>query len=204
MATLVERVKIIEEKSHADNLVFARDREDLDAIANEKKEDRLIITGLTSKSPMPTEVGEKKLWLEEMVGEALGFLDPEGSGSILFCKQGRGDGQSILMVEVRMESKETAKRIRAAYVNKEKNNVDLGRLFVANCVTLATRVRGDVLRAIANKNNKKGKFELYFTPFSSRLVLHVKDIEGNKTPYVLKFADAVKRFGSSLEEEDLG
>ena len=34
MATLEKRVKKIEEKSHADNLVFARDREDLDAIAD--------------------------------------------------------------------------------------------------------------------------------------------------------------------------
>jgi hypothetical protein len=153
---------------------------------------------------MPTEVGERKMWLENMVGKALCFLDPEGTGTILFCKQGRGDGHSIPMVEVRIESKETAKRIRASYVNKKKNNVDLEKLFVANCVTLATRVRADILRAIANKHNKKGRFELYVTLFSSRPVLHVKDIDGNKAPYALTFTDAVSRYGSSLGEEDLG
>ena len=50
----------------------------------------------------------------------------------------------VSMVEVRMESKEVAKRIRAAYVNKKRNNVDLGKIFVANSVTLATRVRADI------------------------------------------------------------
>ncbi len=87
---------------------------------------------------------------------------------------------------------------------KKRNNVDLGKLFVANSVTLATRVRAYILRAIANKLNRKGEFELYVTPFSSRPVLHVNDIAGNKAPYALTFSDAVTRFGSKLEEEDLG
>jgi hypothetical protein len=204
IAALENRVKTIEEKCKADNLVFARDREDLDAIANEKKEDRLIITGLTNPIPRPTNEEDRKKWLDDMVIGVLSLLDPEGNGTILFAKQGRGDGHSIPMVEVRMDSKETAKRIRASYANKKKNSVDLGRLFVANCVTLATRVRADILRAIANKLNKKGGVEMYVTPFSSRPVLHVKDMSGNKAPYALTFADAVTRYGSKLEEGDLG
>jgi hypothetical protein len=35
-------------------------------------------------------------------------------------------------------------------------------------------------------------------------VIHVKDIAGNRAPYALTFADAVKRFGTKLEEDDLG
>ena len=35
-----------------------------------------------------------------------------------------------------------------------------------------------------------------------RPVLHVK--ETNKSPYALTFADAIRRYGASLEEEELG
>ena len=45
---LEERLRQAEKKGKGDNLALARDREDLDAIANEKKENRLIITGLTN------------------------------------------------------------------------------------------------------------------------------------------------------------
>ena len=58
--------------------------------------------------------------------------------------------------------------------------------------------------AIANKNNVPGKLELYVPPFSSRPVLHVKDIQGNRQPYALTYIDAIMRFGDTLEEGDLG
>ena len=105
------------------------------------------------------------------------------------------------MVEVRMESKEIAKRIRACYAEKKKKHVDLGKLFVANCVTLATGVRSDILRTIAIKNSNKGVLDLFVAPFSSRPVLHVKEV--NKSPFALTFADAITRYGATLKEEDL-
>ena len=42
-----------------------------------------------------------------------------------------------------MEMKEMAKRIRASYMAKKRNEFDLGRLFVVTH-TLATRVRADI------------------------------------------------------------
>ena len=182
--------------------VFARHREDLDFISNKKKEDRLISTGLTNSIPMPIDEGEKRLWLDKMVAEVLRKLDPEGQGQILFIKPGRKDGINIPMVEVRMENKEMAKRIRACYAEKKRNNSDLGKLFLANCVTLATRVRIDIMRAIATKNNNKEVLEMYVPPFSFRPVLHIKD--SGKSPYALTFADAVTRYGGTLSEDDLG
>ena len=43
------------------------------------------------------------------------------------------------MCEVTMKEREMAIKIRKEYAKKDK--VDLGKLFVANSVTLATRVR---------------------------------------------------------------
>jgi hypothetical protein len=42
-------------RKEADNLMTARIREELDAISNQNKEDRCILTGLTYTIPMPTE-----------------------------------------------------------------------------------------------------------------------------------------------------
>ena len=116
---------------------------------------------------------------------------------------GKGDGRAIPVVEVRLETKETARRIRAAYVAAKNAKVDLGRLFVANSVTLATRVRCDIMRAISQKISKPGIEEAYVTPFSSRPVLHIKNLKDRKQPYALTFSDAIARYGSILEDIDL-
>ena len=103
---------------------------------------------------MPTDEGEKKIWLDNMVVRVLCKLDPDVKGQILFIKPGWKDGNNIPMVEV------------LCYAEKKMNKADLGKLFVANCVTLATRVRTDILRAIATKNSNKGVLELCLGPSS--------------------------------------
>ena len=98
-------------------MAFARQREEMDTLVNKEKEDRLIITGLTNNTVMPTDPAAKRLWFDAMVVGILQTLDPAGSGKILLIKPGKHDGRNIPMVEVKMESKDTARRIRAAYVN---------------------------------------------------------------------------------------
>ena len=57
----VERMKEdIKTRRFHDSLLTARIREELDAISNEKKEDRLIITGLSNSTPTPLNPEEKK------------------------------------------------------------------------------------------------------------------------------------------------
>ena len=85
----------------------------------------------------------------------------------------------------------------------KRNGMDLGKLFVANSVMLATRVRCDIHKAIALKINKPGIEEAYVTPFSSRPVLHIKDIKSGRQPFALTFSDAITKFGMVLKEEDL-
>ena len=69
---------------------------------------------------MPRDFNEKKSWMDKMVAELLCKLDQEGSGIILFIKQGRSNGRFIRMVEVGMETKEMAKRIRNCYVTQKR------------------------------------------------------------------------------------
>ena len=84
---------------------------------------------------------------------------------------------------------------------KKKDKVEMGKLFVANSVTLATRVRSDILRAMALKcSNDREDF--FVVGFTSRPVLTVrqKDKSGQ---FALTFADAISRFGERLTRGDL-
>lgn len=51
----------VRDRKELDNLMMARVREELDLVSNTKKEDRIVITGLTSKTPMPDGFEEKKM-----------------------------------------------------------------------------------------------------------------------------------------------
>jgi hypothetical protein len=58
----VEKIRDdIKTRRFHDSLLTARMREELDAIGNEKKEDRIIITRRTNKTPAPTNHDEKKV-----------------------------------------------------------------------------------------------------------------------------------------------
>jgi hypothetical protein len=71
------------------------------------------------------------------------------------------------MVEVKLDSIKNAADIRKAYAEKKKDKVDLGRIFIANSVTLATRVRVNILKAIARKLSNKDT-SAHAVPFISR------------------------------------
>ena len=215
LSGIEERIQELEERlgmqetsdskrSYADNLMTARIREELDAIANTKKEDRIILIGLTNSIPMPSAPNEKKKWLNQMVCSLFNRIDPQSNGKILFINHGkRGDGRKIPMVEVKVDSREAAFGIRNGFVAKKKNGVNFGNLHVANSVTLATRVRTDILRGIANQFSVTGVTELYVTAYNSRPVLHVNEKGTNSCTYVLTFADAIVKYGKNLKEEYL-
>ena len=86
---------------------------------------------------------------------------------------------------------------------KKKAGQDFGRTQIKNSVTLATRVRIDILKAMAKKFSADQE-DLYVYGYASRPVLHVRPKDGNKRPMWLTFSDALIRFGSGLGVCDLG
>ena len=186
-----------------DSLVTARIREELDAIANEKKEDRLIVSGLTNKTPRPTNTEDRKKWIDDMIGGALNLIEPNSGAHIVSANQGNNKSKDIPLFEIKMDSKELALKIRKQFAAKKKSGTDLGRLYIANCVSIATRVRVDIMKAMANKFSSD-KEVLYVTPFTSRPMLHLKSKDGNQRPMAYTFSDAITKYGSGLRETDLG
>ena len=195
-----------EERRWNDNLLFARTREELDMVANKTKEDRVVITGLSSKKPQPKDWEGKKKWIREIVIEALKWIKPDFKGEIGFINQGKNNGRDIPMCEVKLGSVEEATSIRKAFAEKRKEDDGkaVGRLYVSNSVSLSTRVRIDILRAMAKKlsNNKEAA---HVAAYSSRPILHVKAQGSGKDQQTraYTFIDAIIKYGGILAQGDL-
>jgi hypothetical protein len=156
-----------------DSLVMARMREVIDTVSNINKEDKMVISGLSSKTPKPTAREETSKWLKEIVSHVLDFFEPGISAEIIFVSQGRSANREIPVADVRMSSKEIAVRLRNINAQKKKTGRDFGRVYISNCVTHTTRVRIEIQKTMSKKF-VMDKEDFYVIGYASRPVLHVK------------------------------
>jgi len=194
----------VEERRWYDNLLFARTREELDTIANRAKEDRIVITGLTSSTPPPSEWVPRKEWLRKLVIATLTKVYPEFNGQLGFINQGKNNGKDIPMVEAKCESSNVAMAIRKSFAEKRKGDPNIfGRLYIANSVSLSTRVRVDIMKALAKKLTNK-VVTAHVAAYSSRPILHVRDVgKPESTSRAYTFIDSMAQFGGAIVREDL-
>ena len=194
----------VKSRRNEDNVIFARIREEMDSATNRQKEDKIVITGITSKVYPPSDPAQRKVWLREIVEEVIKSVAPDFAGQIVFVNQGRTNGKIIPLVEVKLDSVENANSIRKAFAEKKKSGADLGRLFIANSVNLATRVRVDILKALARKVSDQN-LAAYAVPFISRPVMQIrsKDSGNSSEARSFSFTDAVAKYGHLLKQFEL-
>ena len=82
-------------------MMFARIRDELDAISNSKKEDRIVVTGLTNSVPMPQSIDGKRKWLNEMVVGVLEGIVPGSSANIQFIDLGKKTQEKFHLLRLR-------------------------------------------------------------------------------------------------------
>jgi len=197
-------VSVLKKRFESDNMMFARLREEVDSNANKTREDRVVITGVTSKDPLPVEKRPRIERLKELAAEVFEAIKPGFKGKILYASQGRNE--TLPMVEVKLDSIEYAVDIRKAFAEKrkkEKLSGCLERVFLSNSINIGTRVRIEILKAIA-KRTSNTKELAYVASFISRPVMHIRTRSGGDGPTKsYTFIDAVKQFGSQLKHEDL-
>ena len=152
-----------------------------------------MMIGLSSSTPRPRTEADRKVWARNMVVEALRKMDkkPREGSAILLVKVGNSSGEAMPAVEVKFDSRETAFHIRSTFVQVKKAGlIDLGTLHISNVVTLATRVRADIMRGIVDQFAAPGKVKMFVSAFNSRPVLHVTDLP-NGTPHAMTFSDVM-------------
>ena len=88
-----------------------------------------------------------------MVTDTIKKFKPDFDGKLGFINQGKNNGRDIPMVKVKMDLIEVATSVRKAFAEKRKEDDGkaMGRLYVANSVSLLTRVQIEILKSIAKK-----------------------------------------------------
>ena len=198
---LLEVIADMEKRRANDDLVFARIREELDFIANTRKEDRIVITGLTSDTPKPKGEAEVRGWARAAVDAALHSIIPDSDKNIQFCSPNRNVNAGVPVCEVKFRDKEMALKVRKEFGKMRKEKRYEGSIFISNCVTLGTRVRTEILKAIARKCTGSSE-DMYVHGFTSRPVLQVKPKNGGSQS-ALTFVDAIVKYGNRVKETDL-
>ena len=128
----------------------------------------------------------------------------EGSEEhILNVIQGWKGPHNIPLVEVRMDDAGLASRLRKLFAVKKRGGHEFGKIYVANSVTLGTRVRVEILKAMA-KCLASDKEAMFVSAFASRPLLHVKPKDLESRQMAFTFADAIARYGRQLRQTDLG
>ena len=190
----------------SDNLMFARIREELDSAANLKREDRVVVNGITCKQPLPSDSRQRLEKLKELVMEIFVAIKPDFKGKILFASQGRSPDISMPSAEVKLDRVEHAIAIRKAFAIQKKSGSltgSLEKVFLANSVNPATRVRIEIMKAIAKKISCDDE-QAYVVGFIPRPVMHIRK-KGEQAPSkTYSFVDAIKFHGGSVKTEDLG
>jgi hypothetical protein len=194
----------------ANDLMFARVREEVDAGTNKAKEDRVVINGLTSTTPLPDEQKPRIEALKSIVNEIFKTIIPDFGGKIVYLSQGKSLTSFLPMVEVKLDKTEKAIEMRKAFADKKKKN-QLGpaqaTLFMSNSVNLATRIRVDIMKAVARKLTNRDEIA-YVAGFTSRPTMHIRRAgagagDTSKPLKSFSFIDTVSRFGNMLERKDL-
>ena len=193
-----------------DNLVFARLKEEADYETNRSREDRVVITGLAALKKVPSTHKEKKehysALITALVKLAVPGLEPPPSVLDVYLTVTKGRAQPVVEARLDSVSGAIAFRTESAKLAKENSGKFAG-LFFTNSATLATRVRIEIIRAIALKLTTNTE-DAYVQGFISRPLLHYRSQDpanrvagGADRSYT--FVDAVSRFGDLLFDSDL-
>ena len=193
-----------------DNYVFARMKEESDAELNKSREDRVVISGLDRFAPGLTSHAEKKEYYRSVVAGLieLACSDVDPRPAIVDTLVNLRREQVNPVVECRFDSQSNASSFRrAAAALAKAKNPQFSKLFFSNSVTQATRVRIEIMRAIAKKLTTESESG-YVQGFISKPVMHymVKEsmpsfCAGTGRSY--NFVDAVSRYGDLLMPTDL-
>jgi uncharacterized protein YqgV (UPF0045/DUF77 family) len=193
-----------------DNLVFARIKEESDGELNRSREDRVVISGLERASVGLTTHQEKKAHyttvVTELVLKACPELDPKPAINDVIVNLRRDLGNPTIEVKFDSVANAFAFRKSAAALAKAQND-DFARLFFSNSITQATRVRIEVMKAIAKKLTTLTE-NAYVQGFISRPVLRYVSRDpaaslcaGTGRSY--SFVDSVSRFGDLVHGYEL-
>lgn len=199
----------INKRFRNDNLMFARMREEMDAETNRKKEDRTLVAGCVDPTLMPEAGKERNSFLRGLAMDFCKKLDPTFDGEVQFASASGRPEKGNLMLEFKLDSFDKAREIRKIFAQKRVANTlpdSFGKLQVMSVITQATKVRLEIMKAIARQIESDTETG-YVPTYLPRPILHVKgkSVSGPRRHIrSLTFTDAIEQYGMNLTLKDLG
>jgi len=170
-----------------DNLVFARLKEDRDFELNKARENRFTLSGLKLKGHQvpPQDPADRKEFFKDLIkaliDEACPDADPKPQVLDVYVNMRRGEGAPFFEVKTDSASSSTTFRTAASKLSRgEHASPTFKGLFIANAVTLSTRVRIEILRALS-KVLSSDTLNVFVKGFTSRPVMLSKFREQEDT-----------------------
>ena len=193
-----------------DNLVFARIKEEADCDQNRSKENRVAISGLARASDeLTTHQAKKEFYSKEvmdLVAKACPSLEPKPAIVDIIVSLRRDQANPSIEAIFDSPSGALAFRKAASTLAKDLDPV-FAKLFFSNSVTQATRVRIEIMKAIAKKLTTPTE-NAFVQGFISRPVLRYLVREGAPsfcagTGRSYSFVDCMSRYGDLVQAKDL-
>ena len=197
----------IDHRFKNDNVMFARIRDEIDSEVNRKKEDRTLVMGFEEPADLPRGGTERADKLKSLVMEFCKKVKPDFDGQILFAGTCGKAVNGKMRIEFRLESVEKARDLRKRFAidrSSKKLDPDLMGYQVMTMITLATRIRMDIMKAIA-KRLESATESAYVPNFLARPIMHIKKKAATSATPVrsLTFVEAVCQYGGKLQMGDL-
>ena len=139
------------------NIMHAKTRKELDTALNKKRLDRIVLSGAVPEGnpPPPKEKDQKIAWMKNLAVSVLKQFAPDAERIVENVFQlGRDDAN---LYEVKLYTKEQAADIRKEFVDQKKAGKVPRKLYLTNSVTLATRVRAEIMWGMANQYSTREK-----------------------------------------------
>jgi hypothetical protein len=192
----------------ADNLMFARLRDEMDSETNRKREDRTLVTYLIDPETLPKQTTERNEALRKEAKEFCIKIKEDFVGEVMFATTTGRSERGNLMLEFRLDSVEKAREIRKAFAISRSTNklpAEMEKIQMSTVITLATKVRIEIMKAMARKIESQRE-TAYVPTFLPRPILHIKvKVPGGKGLHLnsLTFAEAIQQYGEKLNQDDL-
>ena len=203
IAQLERRVGSLESRTFYNDLMTAGLKEELDTEANKAMLNRVIVSGVELPELQSAQEGDRVKIMKDKIVELFDLIKtPEQSYEVVFVRHlnRQKRGAQLAVIEVKLADSKQAQEIRSEFVKKRKELP--AKLNVSPVVRLATRVRIEIMHAIADlfKKYDRSVTSAYCLQYIPKPVIKIiRKSVGVETTRTVSFCDAI----SWVQEQNL-
>ena len=195
LAQLERRVGSLESRTFYNDLMTAGIKEELDTEANKAMLNRVTVSGVDLPELQTAQEGDRVKIMKDKIAELFDLIkSPDQTYEVVFVRHlnRQKRGAKYAVIEVKLADAKQAQEIRSGFVKKRKELPD--KLNVSPVVRLATRVRIEIMHAIADlfKKYDRSVTSAYCLQYIPKPVIKlIRKSAGVESSRTVSFCDAI-------------